>query len=141
MVLKVNKNISKYLINELGEVFSIDSGEKIEMINKTQYRLETDEVFNSILKKRKSNIKRRFTREQIIKIWGDIESKTLSDIEENKIKEDPVNESNDVKSGVMVEGITYKTVGEASKKTGISYQTIKNRIKKQVDGYKTINNK
>lgn len=136
MVSKVNKNISKYLINELGEVFSIDSGEQIEMINKTQYRLETDEVFNSILKKRKSNIKRRFTREQIIKIWGDSESKPLSDIKENKIKEDPVNESNDIKSGVMVEGITYKTVGEASKKTGISYQTIKNRIKKGVEGYK-----
>lgn len=75
--MKENKTISKYIIDENGDVYSKETGELIEMINKTQYKLETDEVFKSTITGKKSNVVRRFTREQIVKLYQDKESKKI----------------------------------------------------------------
>lgn len=73
--MKENKNISKYIIDSNGDVYSKDTGELLPMVNKTQYKLETDEVFKSSITGKKSNIVRRFTRDQIVKLYQDKESK------------------------------------------------------------------
>jgi len=63
--MKINKSLSRYILEQNGNVFEKENGEQVEMINKTEYRLVTDEKFKSA-KGKESNIVRRFTREQII---------------------------------------------------------------------------
>lgn len=75
--MKENKTLSKYIIDENGDVYSKETGEMVEMINKTQYKLETDEVFKSAITGKKSNVVRRYTREQIVKLYQDKESKKI----------------------------------------------------------------
>lgn len=150
--MKINKSLSRYILEENGNVFEKENGEQVEMINKTEYRLVTDEKFKSE-KGKESNIVRRFTRDQIIKIYNSPDSVSIQkDNPKANVQEPQTSTSEAVKvsdqiqgsfdnpegAKIQAEGKYFKSIGEASKVIGISYNTIKKRIEKGFEGYKNL---
>lgn len=155
--MKINKNLSRYVLDQNGDVFEKESGEKVELVNKTEYKLVTDEIFKSY-KGKSSNIVRRFTRDQIVKIYNspdstdlskwksseeDIKSlneKLASDLSKETEKDQKKKVLNDPLPEFQFEilGVKYRNAKEASKAIGVSPNTITNRAKKGVEGYKAL---
>lgn len=153
--MKVNKNLSRYVLDANGEVYDQESGVRMEYF-KDQLKLTTDEKFVSSITGKASNIVRRFSREQIVKIWNDKESVLLSKLEKQsktdpeavtEVKKEiekpeptekkPVNESKD-QFQYLIQGTKYLNAGEAGKALGVSGNTIKNRVKKGLEGYEAL---
>lgn len=156
--MKINKNLSRYVLDQNGDVYEKASGEKVELENKTEYKLVTDEIFKS-LKGKSSNIVRRFTRDQIVKIYNSPDSTDLSKwkASEEDIKSLNENIASDLAKETEVDqkkkkilndplpefqfeifGVKYRNAKEASKAIGVYPNTITNRAKKGVEGYKAL---
>jgi len=149
--MKINKNLSRYILDEDGSVFLKSDGTPVEK-EKGQFKLVTDEKFKSSLTGKTSNIVRRFTTEQIVKIWNDKESDPVEVFEQKQKmpKDNPkveltsnfekaieeVAEENEFKFEIL--GKKYRNMTDASKVLNVSSNTIKNRIKKGVEGYKAL---
>lgn len=97
--MKSNRNLTRYIICENGDVFNKSDGTQVMKVNKEQYKLVTDDLFTSQLTKRTTNVVRRFTVDQIAKLWKDNES----------IK---IDESG---PGVVQENINSETIVEVAK--------------------------
>lgn len=152
--MKINKNLSRYVLDQNGDVYEKATGDQVELSNKTEYKLVTDEIFKS-LKGKSSNIVRRFTRDQIVKIYNSPDSVSIeSGSKEDPIKENPIVDqkpetttSKAIENKESVEGefyqfeifgVKYRNAKEASKAIGVSPNTITNRAKKGVEGYKAL---
>lgn len=152
--MKINKNLSRYVLDKKGDVYDKSTGDQVELETKTEYKLVTDEIFKSY-KGKSSNIVRRFTRDQIVKIYNSPDSVSIeSGSKEDPIKENPIVdqkpetttsepiENKDVVEGEFYQfeifGVKYRNAKEASKAIGVSPNTITNRAKKGVEGYKVL---
>lgn len=152
--MKINKNLSRYVLDQNGDVYEKASGEKVELETRTEYKLVTDEIFKSY-KGKSSNIVRRFTRDQIVKIYNSPDSVSIgSESKKDPIKENPIVDqkpetttSKAIENKEVVEGefyqfeifgVKYRNAKEASKAIGVSPNTITNRAKKGVEGYKAL---
>lgn len=142
--MKTNKNLARYILDENGDVFEKQTGEKVELINRSYYKLTTEEVFKSPLTGKKSNILRRFTVDQIVKVWNDKESELLNSVhsgkkEEFKMKEDHLVESKPKAAEgafkISVHGIKYKSVKEAAEALNMTPYKIGAYLKKGEKGY------
>lgn len=139
--MKSNPNIPNYVVSPQGELFDIETGEAVEQIEKGVYRVETSETFFSKLKNRESNIKRRYTVDDLVKIYNhkdsfEVESK--KEEQPSKEKETAAAAQGESDFKIEVHGVKYRTATEAGKALGVSSTTVKNRIKKGEQGYKSL---
>lgn len=158
--MKINKNLSRYILDEDGSVFLKKDGTPVDQ-EKGQFKLVTDEKFKSSITGKTSNIVRRFTKEQIVKIWKAEDSDPVEVFEqkqkmpkdnpkiEEAIKDQASKETEEERKKMIsgsnvpeyqfeVNGVKYRNAKEASKAIGVSPNTITNRAKKGVEGYKAL---
>lgn len=148
--LKIYKGLSRYVLDEKGNVYDRENGDQIETIS-GQFKLITDETFVSSLKKGKVlNVVRRFDNNLILKMYNHKEALPVEEFEKFE-KEGPsdtekaiseVAESNGHEDGPNYQfeilGVKYLNAKEASKALKVSPNTISNRVKKGVEGYKAL---
>lgn len=148
--LKIYKGLSRYVLDEKGNVYDRENGDQIETIS-GQFKLTTDETFVSSLKKGKVlNLVRRFDKNLILKMYNHKEALSVEEFEKFE-KEGPsdfekaiseVAESNGPEDGPNYQfeilGVKYLNAKEASKALKVSPNTISNRVKKGVEGYKAL---
>lgn len=144
--MKTHSNFTRYIIDKNGDVFEKDNGIKVSKEKDGTLKLTTDEKFKSKITGRTTNIIRRFTPEEMIKIYNKAESLNF-DIEEKKMYEEAtVKHSRIIKSvqiskndsdnfKIEIDGVKYKNTNQAAKELKTSVNTIKKRLEKKVDGY------
>jgi len=147
--MKINKSLSAYVIDQNGDVFERKTGDQLEIFDRKtgEYKLHTDEIFRTT-KGKSVKIVRRFTREDIIKVWNSKDSLPVAKYEaaelidkvvqqgrdETKTPKEPASskESVDV---LEINGVKYRNISQAAKALGVSSTTIRNRLKKGMKGY------
>ena len=163
--MRTHKMLPGYLLEANGTAINKETGEIEQLVSKNEYRLETAEKVFLETKGYSINLVRRFTKDQLVKLYKD------ADVSENPDKTKQVNEVNSLKSGlkqdfvtkvnevndnlpnddkkvndlevndpkkvngIYVNGERFESLGQASKHTGINKSTINKRI--QSDNFPT----
>lgn len=163
MVLKQIENLSRYAVDETGAVIEIATGEELEKINKTQYRLQTDEQVSLPATKKVWNPRRRFTSDDLASMYKSPKA-TVYDYEEepsaidkfagallNGSVEDVLSEIKRiynknmkakkskaikaVKSIYVHNGVDYPSANALSKELKISINTVIKKAKAGTEGF------
>lgn len=149
MVLKQIENLSRYAVDETGAVIEIATGEELEKINKTQYRLQTDKQVSLPATKKVWNPRRRFTADDLASMYkspkakvydldDEIESTTI--LPTGKVVKETVSKKtgkkvSKVKSTYVHNGVDYPSANALSKELKISINTVIKKAKAGTDGF------
>lgn len=127
--------LSSYAISEQGKVIELDIMDFAQLTNQDSYKLLTDEEVYLETKNKTIKLWRRFTVEDIIKMWNSPKAKPiqLTTLKEEIVQVDGTSDDIvQVKQGksvqVSINGVVYKSVNEASAQLSIHRNTIKKRL-------------
>lgn len=149
--MKVFKTLSRYVLDKNGDVFERKTGEKVEPLPSGEVKLVTDEIFKSSITGKKTNLVRRYTRDEIIARFNNKDSVDVEKFKEGESKpaepvvvkatitpkEKPASgDQSEFKFEIL--GNKYRNAKEASVALGVSVNTITNRVKKGVEGYVSL---
>lgn len=123
-----------YLLEADGTAISKETGEVIDPINRTEYRLETAENVFLEIRNKTINLVRRFTREQLIKLYK--EGEDVNEVSEKPEKTKAQTRSigskrtfakND-KAVYSINDVEYLSLRQASELLGMSKDVISKRL-------------
>lgn len=159
---KTLRNISNYIVGEDLQVINTITGEVVTPLDSGEIKLQTDEEMYLPTKDKTIKLVRRFTLEQIRKLYDQsdaiVDNATETDkldtktdklelfsgqVEENgQVSERTSSETDKLVQGkltsVSINGQVYNSLNEASKALGVGRNTIKRRIDSGKDGYSYV---
>lgn len=144
--MRKHELLPNYLLEANGDIIDTNTGEIVQLINRTEYRLQTAEkVYLETLNKT-IELVRRFTKDKIISLYRDAKEVTSF---KNKVSQKPektlsvktaeraetIKNSNSEKTTfsagqqIQINGTTYDSISKASKELNIGKATIDRRLK------------
>lgn len=134
-MLRINKHLPSYALEASGTAILRETGEVIEPINKTETRLTSVETVFLETKNKVINIVRRFTTDQLIRLYN--EGVDITEVSEKPEKTKPQTRTDVSKKGfaknetatIVVNDKKYSSLRQASEDLQISKDVISKRIK------------
>ena len=111
--------LSSYAISEQGRVIELDTMDFVQLTSQDNYKLLTDEEVYLETKNKTIKLWRRFTVEDIIKMYNSPKAKPFSESPTSSIT---------IGTSAPLNAQVYKSISEASAQLGINRRTIKKRL-------------
>lgn len=136
MKFKTYDLLSEYLLGEDGTVLELSTGEALNLTPLKNYLLQTDETIGTGTYR----LKRRYTPEEIIKMFNSPKAKDYKAPSVNSLVVDPTPPTHAADETMKlpylsINGVNYQSARKAAEILGGNYNTILRKCKANKDGY------